>query len=71
MTVDAQKLLRMAEQITDNMNYTADSAVVANKVADHLRRFWDPRMQTALREFASEHPDELSPLLRLAVAELH
>ena len=70
MTVSNEKLVRMAEQITANLAYTDDSQVVALKVADHLGRFWDPRMLNALRSLASEQPDALSPALLAAVAVL-
>ena len=67
MTVEAEKLLKMAEQITANMNYTEDRDVVAAKVADHLTRFWDPRMKAALRAYADDKPASLSPLLQSAL----
>lgn len=70
MTVDAEKLLRMAEQITANMNYTEDQEVVAAKVADHLTRFWDPRMKEALRGYAAQNPAALSPLLQSAIDQV-
>jgi formate dehydrogenase subunit delta len=71
MTVSIDKLLRMAEQIAANMAYTDDQAVVAAKVADHLNRFWDPRMKAALREYAESADAALSPVLQEAVALLH
>ena len=67
MTVEAEKLLKMAEQIAANMNYTDDQVVVAAKVGDHLSRFWDPRMKEALRLYADSNPDALSPLLQSAL----
>ena len=71
MTVGAAKLVRMAEQITANMAYTDDVGLVAARVADHLNRFWDPRMLEALAEFANDDADQLSPALRTAVRQLH
>ena len=70
MTVDKDKLVRMAEQITANLDYTDDTDRVVAKIADHLGRFWDPRMKSALQEYANEHPEALSPLLRDAVVRL-
>ena len=67
MTVEAEKLLKMAEQIAANLNYTDDQAVVATKVGDHLTRFWDPRMKEALRLYADNNPAALSPLLQSAL----
>ena len=71
MTVNIDKLMKMAEQITANMSYTDDEKVVAAKVADHLNRFWDPRMKAAIREYAEEHATEFSPPLRSAVKQLN
>ena len=71
MTVGAAKLVRMAEQITANMAYTDDVEVVAARVADHLNRFWDPRMLKALAEVANGDADQLSPALKAAVGQLH
>ena len=70
MTVGIDKLIKMAEQITANMAYTDDEEVVAAKVADHLKRFWDPRMKQALCEYAQCADSELSPALREAVSQL-
>ena len=70
MTVGIDKLLKMAEQITANMAFTDDEAVVAAKVANHLNRFWDPRMKQALGEYAERPDSELSPPLREAVSQL-
>ena len=71
MTVDAAKLVRMAEQITANMAYTDDVELVAARVADHLNRFWDPRMRQAMAEVAIGDADQLSPVLKAAVRQLH
>ncbi len=70
MTVETDKLLKMAEQITANMNYSDDEALVAAKIADHLQRFWDPRMKTALIELFQQEPDSLSPLLQAAIVKM-
>ena len=70
MTVGAAKLVRMAEQITANMAYTDDVELVAARVADHLNRFWDPRMLKALAEVANGDADQLSPALQAAVRQL-
>ena len=70
MTVDSAKLVRMAEQITANMAYTDDVELVATRVADHLNRFWDPRMRRAIAEVAGGEADQLSPALKAAVRQL-
>ncbi len=71
MTVRIEKLMKMAEQITANMAFTDDETVVAAKVADHMNRFWDPRMKAAIKAHADVHGDSFSRPLRAAVAQLH
>ncbi len=70
MTVSVDKLVKMAEAITANMSYTDDQEVVASKVADHLERFWDPRMKAAISNYAADKNSNLTELLRLAVTKL-
>ena len=70
MTVAAAKLVRMAEQITANLAYTDDLSIVSARVADHLNRFWDPRMRQALIEHCNQEVDALSPALRMALPQL-
>jgi formate dehydrogenase subunit delta len=71
MTVKIEKLVKMAEQITANMAFTDDQEVVAARVADHLNRFWDPRMKTAIADYARENASQLSPALRAAILQLN
>lgn len=70
MTVSTRKLVKMAEDITANMSYTDDEEVVASKIADHLTRFWDPRMKEAIISYASMEESELTKPLRLALIKL-
>jgi len=70
MTVKTDKLVRMAEQISANMAYTDDDHIVATRIADHLSRFWDPRMLTAIKDYQAEQPDALSAPLSEAIALL-
>ena len=70
MTVNIEKLVKMAEEITANMSYPDDREVIANKVADHLNRFWDPRMKLAIAKHAADPASTLTESLRLAVTRL-
>ena len=70
MTVNTDKLARMAEQITANMDYGEGTEIVATKVADHINRFWDVRMRSAFKEYASNHKDGFSIELQAAVSKL-
>ncbi len=70
MTVNVKKLVKMAEDITANMSYTDDPEVVADKVADHLNRFWDPRMKQAIVDYANNSGAGLPESLKLAISRL-
>ncbi len=71
MTVSNEKLTRMAEQITANMNYGEDTEIVADKVADHINRFWDQRMILAFKAHADGHRESFSKALQAAVLKLN
>jgi formate dehydrogenase subunit delta len=67
--VQPQKLIAMANQIGAFFEAEPDVARARAGVADHLRRFWDPRMRRELLAWLDEHGDgELRPLVREAVA---
>ncbi|MDJ0656091.1 MAG: formate dehydrogenase subunit delta [Xanthomonadales bacterium] len=69
MTVSVDKLIRMAEQIGANVSISTDPDIVAERLADHLRRFWDPRMREELCR-AADQGVVLSPAVTAAVAML-
>ena len=50
-----------------SLAYTDDLGVVSARVADHLNRFWDPRMRQALVEHCSQEASSPSPALRMAL----
>ena len=70
MTARIKKLVKMAEQITANLAYSDDQEIISTKVADHLNRFWDPRMKEAIASYAAEENSELTEPLRLAICRL-
>ena len=60
-TSEMREIVRMANQIaTFFASYPHDEAVQG--VADHLTRFWDPRMRAHLRELIKSGGHGLSPL---------
>jgi hypothetical protein len=71
MTVSTEKLVRMAEQITANMNYGEPTEIVAAKVADHINKFWDERMTSEFKVYARNHEGELSIELQAAIPLLN
>ena len=70
MTVSTEKLTRMAEQITANMDYGEDTEILAAKVAEHINKFWDERMKSAFKHYANEHKHDFSAGLQGAVSKI-
>ena len=44
-------LLSMANDIAANLSFQSDAA---DKIADHINRFWAPRMRRLLLEYAAD-----------------
>jgi formate dehydrogenase subunit delta len=60
-------LIRMANQIAHNMAaYPPDVAAV--KVANHLGRYWEPRMLNDLFAYAKSENCKLEPIVLNALA---
>jgi formate dehydrogenase subunit delta len=65
----AERLVHMANQIADFFAaYPREEAVAG--VADHLKKFWDPRMRTALVAHARAGGAGLRDLVTAAVAKM-
>ncbi|HVH03124.1 MAG TPA: formate dehydrogenase subunit delta [Amaricoccus sp.] len=64
----ADKLAMMANQIARNLAVQGDEAAVAG-TADHIRRFWDPRMRAGIVAYLAGG-GQLSPLAEAAVRRL-
>jgi formate dehydrogenase subunit delta len=64
------ELIRMANQIaTFYTAYPEDEAL--ESVADHLQRFWEPRMRAQLKEQVANGAKGLSPLAQAALERIH
>ena len=63
------KLVRMANQIGENFGILPEAEATAN-TADHLRRFWTPKMIGEIVSFADAGGASLNPVAARAVAEL-
>ena len=64
-----RNLVKMANQIA--MFFEAQSGPKAPAdVADHLRKFWDPRMRKAIFAYVDRGGDGLQPLVLKAVQTL-
>ena len=61
-----ETLSRMADQIAVNNEAFPDEEAT-RRVAEHLHAFWTPAMRRDLTAYVSEHPTNVSPVVRAAV----
>jgi formate dehydrogenase subunit delta len=64
-----ERLVMMANQISKAFAHQGE-AKAAESTADHLRKFWDPRMRSAIRVHLAEGGADLLPVARAAVERL-
>jgi formate dehydrogenase subunit delta len=64
-----EKLTYMANQIGKFFAAYQEDAAISG-IADHLRRFWDPRMRVAIIAYAKIDGAKLDPYVKKAVAHL-
>lgn len=64
-----EKLVYMANQIGRFFAHEADEKAVAD-TADHLKKFWDPRMRKAIIDYVAKDGEGLQPRVRQAVLSL-
>ena len=60
-------LVSMANDIADNLGFHTDSD---ERIADHINRFWAPRMRALLLDYAAEGGQELSKAVSAALGKL-
>jgi formate dehydrogenase subunit delta len=63
------RLVYMAHQIARNLATMGEARAVA-ALAEHLTRFWDPRMKAQIIAMAQDQPERLSPIVAAAVARM-
>jgi formate dehydrogenase subunit delta len=68
--MNADRLVRMANDIGNFFKSEPDHAVAVDGIATHIRRFWDPRMRTAILEYVEGGGAGLMDLAREAVLKL-
>jgi formate dehydrogenase subunit delta len=64
-----EKLVYMANQIGRFFAHEPEEKAVAD-TADHLKKFWDPRMRKAIIAYVAQGGEGLQPLVRKAVLSL-
>jgi formate dehydrogenase subunit delta len=67
--MSAKKLVTMANQIGTFFTSQGSSQAVA-RTADHLKRFWDPRMRAEIIAHLHAGGEGLRPEVRVAVERL-
>lgn len=50
-------LFRLANRIGDFFESMPDRAEGLEGIANHIQKFWAPRMRTALLDYLEQHPD--------------
>jgi len=65
-----EQLVKMANDIGDFFRAEPERADAVAGIANHLQRFWDPRMRRAIMNYASAGGEGLDDLVREAVARL-
>ncbi len=68
--MDAARLVAMANEIAAFFAGAAAPGEAANAVADHLRRYWEPRMRAALLAHVDAGGEGLGALAREAALAL-
>ena len=64
---ETSHLVSMANDIAANLSFQAQAD---EKIADHINRFWAPRMRKRLLEYAAGDGDGLSEALLPALARI-
>lgn len=66
--MDADNLVRMANRIGQFFEAMPDAAEATEQVAQHLKKFWDPRMRRALLAHVdAQGSDALNPMVDAAL----
>lgn len=64
---ETDRLVSMANDIAANLSFHADAD---ERIADHIRRFWAPRMRRLLLEYVDAEGGGLSPEMTGALERL-
>jgi formate dehydrogenase subunit delta len=70
MNTELQHLIKMINQIADNVAMGESVEQAAAKVADHLRRFWAPSMRQQIFDYVDTGGAKLKAVSRAAIIEL-
>ncbi len=66
--MNPHNLIKMANQIGDFFSAMPDAEQAKHDIADHMQRFWEPRMRQNLMSHLDQHGDaQLKPMVRAAL----
>lgn len=69
--MNIQHLIKMANEIGDYFAAYPDRAQAERDIANHLKKFWDPRMRAQIIAHVRDNQGEgLSDIARMAVQQL-
>ena len=68
--METENLVRMANSIAAFFNADPDREAAVAGVANHIKRFWEPRMKVAILAYDAKGGDGLDALVRKALAQL-
>lgn len=66
-STETTHLVAMANDIAANLSFQGDAA---DKIADHINRFWAPRMRKLLLEYAADGGQGLNEALIPALEKI-
>lgn len=69
-TMHIENLVKMANDIGAFFAAEPDRDSAVRGIADHIRKFWDPRMRRSIIEYNRSGGDGLVDLAKSAIAEL-
>ncbi len=67
---ETEHLIKMANQIATNMAPGFSEEEAADRVADHIRKFWAGPMKTSLKSCAETNAEACSPIVLKAVERI-
>lgn len=65
-----ERLIKMANDISDFFNAESDKEIAAEGVKNHILRAWEPRMRQAIIAYCQEDGEGMSELAKAAVLKL-
>lgn len=68
--MNIEKLIKMANDISDFFNSESDKELAAEGVRKHILRSWDPRMRKQIITYYQNDGKELNPLAQKAIQKL-